>query len=140
MQLAHLASRLYGTPLLIARPKLDIILSVLGPRIGLPEVSAALPPVPARAPVQAAQQGIAIIPIHGTLVRRTIGLEAASGLMSYADIAARIDAAIADPQVQGILLDMDSPGGEAGGEGFAHDPTVLLDQRGGGAGPRPIFA
>ncbi|WP_020406552.1 S49 family peptidase [Hahella ganghwensis] len=115
MQLAHLASRLYGTPLLIARPKLDIILSVLGSRIGLPEVSAALPPVPARAPVQAAQQGIAIIPIHGTLVRRTIGLEAASGLMSYADIAARIDAAIADPQVQGILLDMDSPGGEAGG-------------------------
>lgn len=115
MQLAHLASRLYGTPLLIARPKLDIILSVLGPRIGLPEVSAALPPVPVRAPVQAAQQGIAIIPVHGTLVRRTIGLEAASGLMSYADIAARIDAAIADPQVQGILLEMDSPGGEAGG-------------------------
>lgn len=115
MQLAHLASRLYGTPLLIARPKLDIILSVLGPRIGLPEVSAALPPLPARAPVQAAQQGIAIIPIHGTLARRTIGLEAASGLMSYVDIAARIDAAVADPQVQGILLDMDSPGGEAGG-------------------------
>lgn len=115
MQLAHLASRLYGAPLLIARPKLDIILSVLGPRIGLPEVSAALPPVPARAPVQAGQHGIAVIPVHGTLVRRTIGLEAASGLMSYADIAARIDAAIADPQVQGILLDMDSPGGEAGG-------------------------
>lgn len=115
MQLAHLASRLYGTPLLIARPKLDIILSVLGPRIGLPEVSAALPPVPARAPMQAAQQGIAVIPVHGTLVRRNIGLEAASGLMSYVDIAARIDAAVADPQVQGILLDMDSPGGEAGG-------------------------
>jgi signal peptide peptidase SppA len=65
--------------------------------------------------MQAAQQGIAVIPVHGTLVRRTIGLEAASGLMSYADIAARIDAAVADPQVQGILLDLDSPGGEAGG-------------------------
>ena len=35
MQLVHLASRLYGTPLLIARPKLDVILAVLGPRIGL---------------------------------------------------------------------------------------------------------
>jgi ClpP class serine protease len=103
MQLAHLASRLYGTPLLIARPKLDIILSVLGPRIGLPDLNAAIPPVPTRTPVQAAYEGIAIIPIHGTLVRRTIGLEAASGLMSYADIAARIDAAVADPQVQGIF-------------------------------------
>lgn len=33
--LVHLASRLYGTPLLIARAKLDTILAVLGPRIGL---------------------------------------------------------------------------------------------------------
>ena len=30
MQLVHLASRLYGTPLLIARAKLDVILAVLG--------------------------------------------------------------------------------------------------------------
>lgn len=43
MQLVHLASRLYGTPLLIARPKLDVILSVLGSRIGLPEAGAAVP-------------------------------------------------------------------------------------------------
>ena len=35
MTLIHLAARLYGTPLLIARPKLDVILSVLGSRIGL---------------------------------------------------------------------------------------------------------
>ena len=34
MFLPHLASRLYGTPLLLARSKLDIILSVLGNRIG----------------------------------------------------------------------------------------------------------
>ena len=39
MQLVHLASRLYGTPLLIARPKLDVILSVLGSRIGLPDLA-----------------------------------------------------------------------------------------------------
>ena len=35
MTFIRLASRLYGTPLLIARPKLDVILSVLGSRIGL---------------------------------------------------------------------------------------------------------
>ena len=34
MLLPHLASRLYGTPLLLARTKLDIILAVLGARVG----------------------------------------------------------------------------------------------------------
>lgn len=33
MFLPHLAARLYGTPLLLARSKLDIILNVLGSRI-----------------------------------------------------------------------------------------------------------
>ena len=43
MNLPHLASRLYGTPLLIARAKLDTILAVLGPRIGLAPPELALP-------------------------------------------------------------------------------------------------
>lgn len=115
MQLVHLASRLYGTPLLIARSKLDVILSVLGPRIGLPEIDTAVRLPTPKAGTSVGQPGIAIIPVHGTLVRRAIGLEAASGLTSYGEIAARIDTALADPQVSGILLDLDSPGGEAGG-------------------------
>jgi hypothetical protein len=36
MLLPHIAARLYGTPLLIARSKLDVILSVLGDRVGWP--------------------------------------------------------------------------------------------------------
>ena len=115
MQLVHLASRLYGTPLLIARSKLDVILSVLGPRIGLPEIDTAVRLPTPKAGTSVGQPGIAIIPVHGTLVRRAIGLEAASGLTSYGEIAARLDTALADPQVSGILLDLDSPGGEAGG-------------------------
>ncbi|MCW7542099.1 S49 family peptidase [Aquabacterium sp. A7-Y] len=114
MSLPHLASRLYGTPLLIARPKLDVILAVLGSRIGLPETDAVVPLLPPKQAVPPAP-GIAVIPIHGTLVRRTMGLEAASGLTSYAEIAGWLDAALADPDVKGILLDIDSPGGEAGG-------------------------
>lgn len=116
--LVHLASRLYGTPLLIARAKLDTILAVLGPRIGLVPTELALPVfVPAAAEPEPGPtaSGIAIIPIHGTLVRRAIGLDAASGLTSYARIAADLDAALASPDIAGILLDIDSPGGEAGG-------------------------
>ena len=88
MQLVHLASRLYGTPLLIARPKLDVILSVLGSRIGLPDLDMAMPlPMP-RQSATPGQAGIAVIPVVGTLVRRSMGIEAASGLMSYGEIEA----------------------------------------------------
>jgi signal peptide peptidase SppA len=115
MPLLHLASRIVGTPLLIARPKLDVILSVLGSRIGLPDLDMAMPlPMP-RQNATSGQAGIAVIPVVGTLVRRSMGIEAASGLMSYGEIEARLDAALADPQVAGILLDLDSPGGEASG-------------------------
>lgn len=115
MQLVHLASRLYGTPLLIARPKLDVILSVLGSRIGLPDLDMAMPLSVPRQITAASPAGIAVIPVVGTLVKRSMSIEAASGLMSYGEIAARLDAALADPQVTGILLDLDSPGGEASG-------------------------
>ena len=114
MLLPHLASRLYGTPLLVARSKLEIILAMLGERIGWPEPQTAVP-VPSPRTQPDAPLGIAVIPIHGTLVRRALGLEAASGLTSYGEIGATLEAALADPAVTGILLDVDSPGGEAGG-------------------------
>ena len=58
---------------------------------------------------------IAVISIIGTLVRRTGAMDAASGLTSYASISAQINAAINDSTVDAVLLDIDSPGGEAGG-------------------------
>lgn len=114
MFLPHLASRLVGTPLLLARAKLDVLLAVLGERIGAPQVSvAAFEPV--IAPSVRTQSSIAVIPVFGTLVRRTNGLEAASGLTSYSELAARLQAASVDTAVRGVLLEIDSPGGEAGG-------------------------
>ena len=118
--LPHLASRIFGTPLLVHRAKLDVILSALGPRLGIDSPISAdakdlLAAVPAPRPNMQGAVGIAVIPIHGTLVKRTLGLEAASGLTSYQDIGVMLDAALADPSVTGILLDVDSPGGEASG-------------------------
>jgi hypothetical protein len=114
MHLPHLAARLYGTPLLLARAKLDVILSVLGERVNWPEseLAASLPQARARIDAPA---GVAVIPVVGSLVRRTMGLDPASGFTSYAEIAGMVDAALSDPSVEGILLDIDSPGGEAGG-------------------------
>ena len=113
--LPHLATRLFGVPLAIHRPKLDVILSVLGSRVGLTDLAAPtgfMPPARA-APTQTPQ--VAVIPIHGTLVRRTVGLEAESGLTSYASLGAQLDTALANPEVGAILLDIDSPGGESSG-------------------------
>lgn len=114
MNLPHLASRLYGTPLLLARAKLDVILSVLGERVNWPESDLAVPSIQKRPSIDA-PVGIAVIPVVGSLVRRTLGLDPASGFTSYAEIAGMVDAALSDPSVEGIVLDIDSPGGEAGG-------------------------
>ena len=112
--LPHLASRLFGTPLLVHRAKLDVILAVLGDRLNIqPPAAEMVLPGPRNMP--SGNPGIAVIPVHGTLVKRTAGLDAASGLTSYTEIAAMLDSALADPQVAGILLDIDSPGGEASG-------------------------
>lgn len=113
--LPHLAARLFGVPLAIHRPKLDVILAVLGPRVGLSDLAAAPGYSPPTRAMSGSPPGVAVIPIHGTLVRRTVGLEAESGLTSYAGLAAQLDAAIGNPEVSAILLDIDSPGGESGG-------------------------
>lgn len=112
--LPHLASRLFGTPLLVHRAKLDVILAVLGDRLNI-QAPAADMALPGPRTIPSGTPGIAVIPVHGTLVKRTAGLDAASGLTSYTEIAAMLDSALADPQVAGILLDIDSPGGEASG-------------------------
>ncbi|OAN68022.1 S49 family peptidase [Magnetospirillum moscoviense] len=112
--LPHLAARLYGTPLLIARAKLDVILTALGPRLAGQALSFDGEAVPA-ATVEVTPDGIAIVPVIGTLVARSGYLGAASGLTAYSDIADAIEAAATDPGIHAILLDVDSSGGEVGG-------------------------
>lgn len=113
--LPHLAARLFGVPLAIHRPKLDVILAVLGPRVGLADLGTPTGFTPSARYASPQTPGVAVIPIHGTLVRRTVGLEAESGLTSYAGLTEQLDAALASPDVAAILLDIDSPGGESGG-------------------------
>lgn len=136
----HLASRIFGTPLLIHPRKLDVILSVLGPRLGvamsddsqqlIKHLAAQAPP----ANPTSLTSNIAVISVSGTLVRRAAAVDAASGLTSYSAISAQLAQAVRDPAVNAILLDIDSPGGEAGG---AFD---LADQIVGARQVKPIWA
>lgn len=115
--LPYLASRLYGTPLLIARPKLEVILGVVARKLA-GDTLATPPPATVDAVMTGGLQhleGIAVIPVLGTLVRRSSYLGAASGLTSYHEIEAMAEQAFADPMVKAVLLEIDSSGGEAGG-------------------------
>ena len=71
MPLPHLATRIFDTPLLIAPQKFEVILGVLASRLGLdvpaPAVAVATQPS-ARKAYEVTPDGIAIIPIEGTLV------------------------------------------------------------------------
>jgi signal peptide peptidase SppA len=100
---------------MIARAKLEVILGVLAPRLA----GGALEPIdPESEPAPQTSitvERIAVVSVIGTLVSRSAYLDAASGLLSYGDIGQAIAGAMADPSVRGVLLDVDSPGGEVGG-------------------------
>jgi ClpP class serine protease len=141
MHHAQIAQRAFNTPLMVDPAKALAFLSGLGPRItgqvitfqGLEvetddQTAASLP---ARASLFgndlaqrhqlngtqpfAVVDGIAVIEIAGTLVHRGAWIGQSSGLTSYEGIAAQLQAAVADPGVRGIALDIDSFGGEVAG-------------------------
>ncbi|CAK0740312.1 capsid assembly protease [Azospirillaceae bacterium] len=131
IDLPHLSSLVFGSPLMIARPKLDMILNVLALRLqGEPTEVAAV----AERPFVVTPNGIAIIPVLGTLANRTFGVAAMSGLASYLRLGEQLDLASADPVVRGILLDVDSNGGQAGGVFDLADKVLAL------RGVKPVYA
>lgn len=124
--LYRLASRIYNTPLAIWRPKADVIVEVLAGRIPAPEGVEASLPLPVDASLLDAEErepagyavtsdGVAVIDICGTLVRRAHGLHALSGLTSYEQIEADWIGALQDDSVKAILVLFDTPGGEVAG-------------------------
>ena len=69
-----------------------------------------------RLPYRVTDDGTAVISIIGELVNRSFGwVDADCGLVSYEFIRHQIATALADPRVLSIVLDIDSPGGEAMG-------------------------
>lgn len=62
-----------------------------------------------------AQTGVEVIPVHGVLVSRGSHLNACETMTSYEGLRAALNTAVADPMVEHIVLDIDSPGGSAVG-------------------------
>jgi signal peptide peptidase SppA len=141
MHHAQIAQRAFNTPLMVDPAKALAFLSGMGPRITGQEITfqglkvadadQTAASLPARISLfsndlaqrhqrngsqpYAVTDGIAVIEIAGTLVHRGAWIGQSSGLTSYEGIAAQLQAAVADPSVRGIALDIDSFGGEVAG-------------------------
>ena len=138
---AQIAQRAFNTPLLVEPSKAMAFLSGLGPRItgrqlrlaGIeiaPE-DVAYAALPARVGIltnglaEQYQQdgqtsfamidGVAVIEVSGVLVHRGAWIGQSSGQTSYEGITAQLAAAVSDPTVCGIALEIDSFGGEVAG-------------------------
>lgn len=130
--LPHLASLIFNRPLLYRGDIGTGIIDAIGPRIlngermDRTEVVAELqrPAREARAPGGTRRlaggaympiDGIAVLPIVGSLVRRGSWLDAECGMMSYGLIRDASTEILMDGSVNGLLLEFDSGGGEANG-------------------------
>ena len=138
--LGFLASRVFEVPLLITDSKLSEILRVLGPRIGMDadniyNLGLQTTLNPNRYYSKPSNNSrIAIIPIYGTLVHRGAGINALSGLTSYAQISESFSAAMNSRDIDTILFDIDSSGGEVSGN------FDLADEIYASRGKKPIIA
>lgn len=127
----RLAGLLYNRPLMIHPEKLATIEQVFLRHVNGEGNNAELRPASERIldtqglavregftpdkPYVLTEGGTAVIPVIGTLVHRADSLDAMSGLLSYGRIISRLKNARENSQVRGILLEVDSGGGDLSG-------------------------
>lgn len=129
----HLATRLFNVPIAIAPHKAEIVMAALADRFGITQLfrqdgeALMLANGGARAFLEETDseqaqykpydvvEGVARIPIEGTLVHKLGTLHPFSGMTGYDGIRAMLSMALGDADVLAIMLDIDSPGGEVAG-------------------------
>ncbi len=125
---SEIASRMFGTPLMLHPSKGDIIARAFGPRVlGQPEAAAHVvggeqmgivgDPMAEWADDRdlREQNGIAFIDIEGSLVNKGKWIGKSSGLTSYEGIISQANMIEADPSIRGVIYEVDCFGGEVTG-------------------------
>lgn len=134
--LPHIASMAFNEPLLLEPAYARVFFCALAGQMGITRLTDAVSGISLDAgqiagplalfgddedaeprPVRSYQvtNGIAVLPVSGTLVSKTRSLQPYSGMTGYNGIVARLQQAMSDPGVDGILLDLDTPGGTVAG-------------------------
>lgn len=150
--LSHIAAAAFSEPLLLEPAYARVFFCALGREMGavslsVPQEQRVLAPPdmqaetdeymaggkrPAR--VYRVVNGIAVLPVTGTLTHRLGAMRPFSGMTGYDGITACLMQAMADESVRGVLLDIDSPGGQASGAFDCADMIYRL------RGQKPIWA
>jgi signal peptide peptidase SppA len=157
MNYPHLAQRMFNVPLAIHPAKAEVVMAALADRFGIAKLFRAdgqvveftadggsCTDIGAGAEFGRAKDSpprgydtvarVAIIPIQGTLVQKLGTMRPYSGMTGYDGIRANISMALEDEDVDAIVLDIDSPGGEVSG---CFD---LVDSIYGARGQKPIWS
>lgn len=126
--LPHLAARWVGTPLAMHPGKADIMARAFGGRVlgqpvaqvngGEPMAALLIDPMAETEPDYVRPfitNSVAIIAIEGVLCAKGKWVGKNSGETSYEGIMAQVAMARQDPMVRGVVLEVDSPGGEVSG-------------------------
>jgi len=148
-QFAYLAQRMFNRPLAIHRDKAEVVISALAERLNITRMvnldGMAIEPMAFSLDGDGHQYRdrdagydlvgpVAVIPVQGTLVQKLGTLRPYSGMTGYDGIRQAFLSALADPDVEGIMLDIDSPGGEVSGCFDLVD--AIYEQR----GKKPVHA
>lgn len=118
MKYGHILDYVVRTPWAILPEKMEQILSVLsmrvaGDRFSAEEIQARIgDPQP---PTSSKRGAIAVLPLRGVIAHRIGAMDDASGGMSTERFVGMLRAAVADPSIGTIVLDVNSPGGTVPG-------------------------
>lgn len=131
IELAHLADKVFNRPVMLDHRHMPVVLGALSDKLHIKHLTlgnikldaealkneAAAFSAPNREQDKPYQviDGVARISLIGKLVHRFGYLKPMSGMTGYVGIRKQLDIAIADSDVKGILLDINSPGGEVSG-------------------------
>lgn len=145
LRYAHILGRMVDTPLLVHPAKAEVVLNVVLARAR----GASAPMMVFDEDDQAVTlgrenhveregyeliDGLAVVPVCGTLVHKLGSARPYSGMLGYDSIRLNFETALQDREASGILLMVDSPGGEVPGCFDLCD--TLFEARGG----KPIWA
>ena len=144
-RLPMLAQKVLNTPLALHPAKAEIILAAIGHRFGVGALAPGIQPQawhdddddytppPPPEPYDMVE-GVAIIPIEGTLVQKNYSVRPSSGMTGYDGIRSAFVKAMDDKDARAIVLHIDSPGGEVAGCFDLAD--MMFEAR----GAKPIWA
>jgi signal peptide peptidase SppA len=143
LRYAHILTRLIDAPLWAHPVKAAIVYNVIGGRLGYPPLTLPEDPAAERIvamrrrpeasrfvgewpvseeegsrrvePFRLTRQGVGVITVSGVLINRGAFIGSYSGETSYEGIKHQLARAAADSRVKSLILDLDTPGGEANG-------------------------